>query len=128
MYQPYEYTSPVVRRCQIENATGTNAVNLASVARDGERYDLILAASTDTSPRVLQVLVSDGVNWDTIGSVSIPAGSGLGGTPAVDVLGAIMPTGQTSLLLPTGQNLAFAVESAVTAAKVLTVALFGGVF
>lgn len=91
---------------QITNASGTSAVQLAyngsnySVGADDAVVKSLMAVSTDSAAKNVQVIVNDGTNDRVIGTVPIPALAGSDGTVvAVDLLNSVYMPG-----LPIDQN------------------------
>ena len=128
VYQSYEFSQPLVQCKQIDNAQGTTPVYLPKVTGRCIRYDQMLASSSDTAAVKLQLHCIAASVDNTLGSVDIPAGSGYAGVAPVDILGTLLPAGQTFLLLDSEAQLSIAVEAAVTSGKRVDVSAFGGSF
>lgn len=127
---------PKVGLVQIVNADASNQKDAFTAGADGSKIVAVLAASDDTSARVLQLsILRSAVNY-VLGSVNVPIASGTDGTaPAVDLLNSTqlvgLPTdndGQRYLLLENGDKLQVKSLTTVTAAKTVHVKTIAGNF
>jgi hypothetical protein len=74
---------------KFQNADGTTVKAISAGANFAHTTKNILATSTDTVARVVDVYLRTGsVNY-LAGSVSVPAGAGTGGAAAVDLLASL---------------------------------------
>lgn len=101
---------------------------------NGDRIDNIIITTNDTSARVLQFSLFDGVLEHPIGEVSIPASAGTDGAVAVKGVSILNTTNfpgmnsSGSLFLQTGYSLKMRSSTTVTAAKQIDVIAFGGAY
>jgi len=114
------------------NADGTAEKTIFTAGADGALVDSVFVTSDDTSAVVLNVFVNDGSTSFRIGTINVPTLSGTDGVVVgVNLLDTTqMPALQTSggiLLAPTNL-LKVAPQSAVTAAKTVTLTPLGGDF
>jgi hypothetical protein len=113
----------------VNNASGTSAQTAYTAPAGGARIDKIIATSTDTSARDMQILL----NGNLIGTVSVPIGAGnTSGAAAKDVLAdsnmvaPVDPYGNKVIYLSNGETLQVLMPVAVTAAKQIVVTVMGG--
>lgn len=109
----------------VVNADGTNKKTVHTGGTDGTRVLSVSVTSDDTAAVRLNVYITSGGTDYQIGQVTIPIGAGTGtsDTASVNLLDATkMPFLQSdgSLLLENGSVLKVAANSAVTAAKTVT--------
>lgn len=82
---------------KLANATGTAAQDLVAGSTNGLRIKSLIATSTDTSARVLQIIKTVGAVEHVIGEVNVPITAGTdGATPAVNLLDATAMPGLQS--------------------------------
>lgn len=114
---------------QIVNADSTAQKTVYTAGAAGSKLTGLLASSSDTGAKIVQVSVTTAGTSFLIGSVNVPAASGTDGvTPSVNLFSpSLLPglpldsDGNPYLLLVSGDTLTVAVTVAVTAAKTLTV-------
>lgn len=114
-------------KVQITNATNLANVTIATPAANGSKLVAILASSTDTSGRDVQVKVTNGGTDFILGTKTVAANSGnAAGTPAVNLLDPTVivgipvdSDGNPFLLLISGDTLTAAVLTQVTSGKVI---------
>lgn len=124
----YDEGTYQISLAQIVNADGTTLKQLASSQFPDLRIDNILLTSSDTVTRVVDFWYNlSGVNY-LIGSVSVPAGAGYAGVAAVDAMATLLLIGQIGLPMNSSAVLNWAVETTVTAAKVVQAVVLGGRF
>lgn len=125
---PVFVKTPKAGVAQILPADTTTAKTVLTAGADGQKIVALLATSTDTAARTLQIsLVRSAVVY-LLGSVTVAIASGTDGTnPSVDLLstGLIvgLPTdndGQRYFYMESGDTLTVASTVAVTAAKVIS--------
>jgi len=92
------------------------------------RVDTILVSSNDTVDQVIRLRFSQGGTYYWIGSVTIPAGTGFGGTPSIDLLAAVLPATQIGINLFAFTILEIYAETAISSGKGVWVTSFGGTF
>lgn len=128
MYQPYEYLLPYAKGVNIASGDGTTGKYLPAITGRAMRIDAVFATTDDAIAHVVNLVLDDGSTTAIIGSVSVPAGSGHGGTAAVELVAAAMPAGLPFILLPSGGSLLLKNEVACTAGKTLDFVGLGGSF
>lgn len=112
---------------QIANADASNLKDVLSAGSAGTKVSALMAASDDTSARVVQISILRSATNYILGSVSVPAASGTdGSTPSVDLLkSALLPglpvdnDGQHFILLENGDKLQAKSLTTVTTAKLI---------
>jgi hypothetical protein len=114
----------------VSDVDGTTLKTLVTAGTNGTRIDTISATSTDTVDAVLSLYHSDGTTDFLIGSVSIPASSGVDGTiVSVSVLNDTdLPFLRSDLAhyLANGHSLKVGVSTALSAStKIDLVAICG---
>jgi hypothetical protein len=109
-------------------ADGTATKVLAPVNSSDRRIDAITVTNRDTIAHVVTASIVVGATTVAIGSVSIPAGQGFAGTPAIDLLAAILPATVVGVNL--GPSATFNVTLAVAIQATFDVGFWisGGVF
>lgn len=112
------------------NADGTTAKTLFTAGANGSIIESIAGTTDDTSNNVVRITIGDGSTDYHVGDVSVTtlAGTDAAATPADNLLDTTaLPylRSDGSLLLPPDAILKVAPESAVTAAKTLTIYPFG---
>lgn len=116
---------------ELDNADGTSLVTLMTAGDDGSLLEGMSACSDDTSAVELDLYLNDGASDFYLGSASIPAGAGTDGgtTPAVNVWNQTdFPWIQDEMTrrLGSGSLIKVAAHTAITAAKVVHIAAWGG--
>jgi hypothetical protein len=114
---------------QIANADASNQKDVLSAGANGTKVTALMAASDDTSARVVQVSILRSATNYVLGSVSVAAASGTdGATAAVDLLKALLlpglpvdADGQHYLFLESGDKLQVKSLATVTSAKLVHV-------
>lgn len=114
----------------IVNADGSAEKTIYTAGANGALVDSVFVTSDDTSAVVLNVFVNDGTTSYLIGAVNVPTLSGTNGIAAgVNLLSLgdipALQTGGGLALAPT-YKLNVAAQSAVTAAKTVTLVAAGG--
>lgn len=121
VYQPRLYKTEAVT---LVNADGTTSKTLLTAGADDAIVKSLLITSTDTSARVVELILDDGTTEFVLASfnVAITAGTD-GATAVVDALTAsglpLDSAGKKILPLETGMELKVRAQVAVTAAKVI---------
>jgi hypothetical protein len=115
----------------INNATGTATVTLYTGGTNGSKIESIAITSTDTSARVLNIILTVSAVDYQIGTINVPiaAGTDAAATVSVSVLenNSMMPhlrkdsNGRTYLFLGSGTILKFSTQVTVTAAKQINI-------
>lgn len=109
-------------------AASPGATTILTANGTSRRYDAILVSSTDTVDRTIALEVLQGATATSIGQVVIPAGSGTGAIPPVDLIAALPLTGQAGIVLGPADSLRFSTIVATTAAKQISLVALGGTF
>jgi len=109
-------------------ADGTGAVALLPVHSSDRRVDTIIATNRDTIAHVVTLTLNNGATTIILGSVSLAAGAGTAGTPAVDVLAACLPATVVGLLLVPADNLLVTMAVAIQATFDVGFKVIGGIF
>lgn len=92
------------------------------------RVDTILAANNDTIDHVVNLRINIAASFYWLGSVTVPAGTGFDGVPAIDLLAACVPVTQVGLNLFSFNYLEINVPVALNTGKGLWLTTFGGLF
>lgn len=124
--QVYDETTPINISVELNNASGTTRHNLVPAQGQNYRIDAITAVSTDTSDRVVDVIINTSGNHYAIGSINVPAGSGTGLVAAVNLVEHLVTALQAGLVLNAATTVDVLVESAITSGKVIDFTAFGG--
>lgn len=130
--EPLNNTANTSFCAELDNADGTNKVDLITGATDGTIINGINVSSDDTAAVDLLLYFYDGSNDYQLGEIEIPAGSGTdSATAAVSLLNetnlpAIGKRDDGSIFLAAGQKLKLAAGAAITAAKVVHAVCIGG--
>lgn len=113
---------------QILPADTTVAKSFWTIAGDSRRLDAVVISSTDTVDRVVQFSVLLGATNFPLFEVSIPAGSGHGVVPPVELFAAVNLANLVGLVVPTNGTVQWAAVVTITAAKAITAVALGGIF
>lgn len=119
-------TAPIVANVGIDNSNGTSDINLVGPPYGAWRVDSLLMQTDDTASRVVDVKIAHQGFVSIIGSATLPAGAGLGGSPSVDLLQALPTSAQSNIVLGAGDELIIAMETAITSGKSSTITVLGG--
>lgn len=116
------------------NADGTAIKTIFTAGTEGSRVQSVSIVSDDTAPVVFNVYRNDGITDLQIGEITVPAGAGTDGTtPAVSLLNTtefpfLLTDNNGNFYIElegTPELITMAAQSAVTAAKTVTVNAFG---
>jgi len=124
---PVVLQTPKIGVVQIVNADASNQKTVITAGASGSKVTSLIAASDDTSSRVVQISVTRSSTAYVLGSVSIPAASGTdGSTASVNLLGTtLLPglpvdnDGQQYIFLQNGDTLTAKALSTVTSGKTI---------
>lgn len=115
----------------INNASGTGKVTVRTASANGDKIESICLTSTDTSARVLNVIITVSATDYQIGTINVPitAGTDAAATAAVSLLenNSMMPflrkdsNGRAYLYLANGSTLSLAAQVAITSGKQINV-------
>jgi hypothetical protein len=133
---PSFVSSPNVGVVQILNADASNQKTVFTAGASGSKVSALMATSTDTSSRILQVSITRSATNYIIGSVTVPIAAGTDGvTAAVDLLGSTLlpgvPTdndGTHYILLKSGDTINISSTTTVTTAKTVSITAIGADF
>lgn len=92
------------------------------------RLDTLQAVNDDTIDHIVGVDWINGNGTTLAGSVTVPAGAGIGAVPPVDLLAAILPAGLHYMYLINSGNVGLAVMEAINTGKHVTITGQGGSF
>jgi len=110
----------------IDNALGTAGVAIINNDQQGRRVDAVFAV-TDSAVDVTVDLILTGVSGSgRLGSVVIPAGSGFGGGPPVELLHLLQGGFASGIFMTAGMSLVGALEVAVVSPHTVTFTGQGG--
>jgi hypothetical protein len=107
-------------------ADGTGVLALVTATTTDRRIDTLLCANRDGIAHVVSLVFTNGAVVTQLGSVSVPAGTGYAGTPAIDLLVACFPVSQAGLAIQPTQLLGIQLAVAVVATFDLSVTALGG--
>ena len=116
-------------KVQIANADASNQKTVYTAAGNGSKVSSLLAVSTDTSARDVQISITNGGTSFPIGTVSVPAGAGnTSAASGVNLLNttsipglAVDSDGNPFIHLISGDTLTVAAQSTVTTGKLITI-------
>lgn len=114
---------------KITSADGTNLKTIYTSGSNDAVVKSVNVVSDDTAARVINLYIGDGTTDTLIGAVNIPVSSGSNGTVAsVDLLSGVLISGlaydgagKRILPLQAGYTLKISSQTAVTAAKTISV-------
>lgn len=107
--------------------TTTKKTLQTTVSGRGGRLDNILLTNTDGIDHKVDFFWYDGSLNHSIGSVDVPAGTGVGGLVAVDAIPLLVAAGQAGLFLNSSAVYHWSVEVTVVTGEVVAL-LQGGYF
>lgn len=108
------------------DSDGTALVTVVYPGPSGARIDRILATKYGSGDNALRVWLYDSTESFLIGSVAVPGNAGYGSVPTVDVLAAILPAADPTIVLPYGFNLRVSLATALSSSEQLDVTVYGG--
>ena len=124
--QAFDETLAVLAQENLVNANGTAYSALVPSGTGQKRLDAIVTTNTDAIAHVVNLQVTVGATSTFLGSVSVPAGAGVGGVAPVDLIAGLGLASLTALVLPAASILSVAVAVAVTAPQTVAMTAFGG--
>jgi hypothetical protein len=102
-----------------QNSSGTGPQNVITSAPVGLTLSHLWMTSTDTVSREVQLVMAPSAGGSrTIGSITLAAGAGFAGVPAVDMLAEILP-GQDGISLFATDMVQVSYPVAVTSGKLI---------
>lgn len=128
--------TPKRESVQFANADGQTLKTIYTAGANGSKVHGLIATSTDTSARDMQLSITNGGTTYILGTVTVPIGAGNSGSvPSVNMLNsAQLPglpldsDGNPEILLVSGDTLQAEALSTVTAAKVISLTAIGADF
>jgi hypothetical protein len=116
-------------KVQIANADGQNQKTVYTAGASGSKVSSLIAVSTDTSARDVQISITNGGTSFPLGTVTVALGSGNSGTAnSVNLLDptklvgvALDADGNPYILLVSGDTLTVSALTTVTSGKLITV-------
>lgn len=124
----FNETQPIINSTTFVNADGTTAKSILIAQSAPWRLDSINVTSDDTAALVIRIFQRAGSTNFLLGSISLPAGAGTAGALPKEFFKDGMPDTEQGLAIMGSTSLQASMESAVTAAKTVTVTVFGGLF
>lgn len=120
---------PMNGKVQIANADASNQKTVYTAGASGSKVTSLIAASTDTSARDVQVSITNGGTSFLISTVSVPAGAGsASGNPCINMFNPnsvpglpVDSDGNAYIHLMSGDTLTVSSVTTVTATKLITV-------
>ena len=109
-------------------AMGTSPQTVDTGTAQSDCALALFASNSDSIVHHLDLGCLDGGVFYSLGSVTLPIGTGFGGVAAVDVVGTLIPTARLPLIIPINENLAAQLEEAVLADNKVTLAGWLGNF
>lgn len=126
--EKFNETSPVWQVTSFVNADGTTAKQVFANSGGPARVDAILIVNNDTIAHVVNLFLRSSSANFLMGSISIAAGVGTGGVPAVDLISSLFPAQVDAISLNTTLTLQLSLAVAMTGATTLTVMMVAGAF
>ena len=123
----FDERTPYADYVEIVNSDGTNYKNLTLSDASIRRIDSILVSSDDTVDRYVRLNVYDGSTQRSMGYAKIPAGSGHGGLPTVDLVTVLCSSLIAGVVPGPFNQLTVNSDTAVTSGKTIQCSAFGGV-
>lgn len=111
----------------IGNAQGTTIQTLYGSDPSIKRFDAIILSSDDVVDRDVVLWLSIASTFYSIGSITVPAGSGFNGVAPVNALLTLGPANIGGIVFGSFIQFGVSVASTVTAGKTVTVVGLGGV-
>jgi hypothetical protein len=119
-------TQPFSAGTIFNNADGTTAKQIYVQLGGPSRVFAILLSNTDATARTIDVFVRIGATNFLIGSVTIPAGTGVAGVPPKEFFEALNLTNLAGFDMTSAATLQASMESAITAPNTVTVVVVAG--
>jgi len=124
--QTFDEKTPFLGIARLLDTDGLAAVVLAATPAYPTRVDAILCSNLDTIAHVVVLEFQRISTVVYVGSFSVPAGTGTGGLPSVDLLHEVLPATVGGLLLTFDITLYARCEVACNAGKGIHFSLLGG--
>src|ERR1019366_7869178 len=123
--QLFEITRPIMDIAQLSSSDGTTRTTMTNANVYAALVQSVLLSCDDPAVHVVQLFIVGGGHTVPIGSVSLPIGTGLNGTPAIDLLATGLPVLPGPFILPVGYSIQVSVAVALTTGHLQVVALSG---
>lgn len=123
----FDERSPANVYAEIVDADTTTYVIASPNDASTRRFDSILVSSDDTVDALVRLSIDTGTYKLPLGYASIPAGSGHGGVPSVDLITVLVNAAVAAIIVGPFENVVVNVAATVSAGKTLQFALLGGV-
>ena len=124
----YDERRPLIATKAIIAADTTTFVIVVPVSEDARRIDALLITSFSASSHILVLRVFDGATEIPIGTASIPANVGQGGTACLDALAVIIPATIGGLVIPPSMTLKVGVSVTLSGGDAIQATALGGYF
>lgn len=124
--QQFDENSGLIVQYGFTSTDGTTAVQLLENLQVAVRVDQISAINTDAIDHHADVVLIAGGTPFVLGSVTIPAGAGVGGVPNVDLLTPSLHAPQAGIVIPYDMGLSVGMEEAVVFGALVAVTVLGG--
>jgi len=108
------------------DADGDSEFTMYSGDYSYKRIDSILVTNEDTDDHIVQVFHQRSGQPYTMCSVNVPAGSGTGGVPPVDIVAAQMPINLGGFVVQTYDDVHWRVEGTINTGKLVHAYAFVG--
>lgn len=127
-FQVYDERIAIAMASSLAPADTTVAKSFWTADAQVRRLDTIVISSTDTVDRIVQLALNLGSTDQPLFEIAIPALSGHGVVPPVEVFKVLNLTNLMGMVVPISGTLRWNVTTTVTAAKLITAVAFGGIF
>lgn len=124
--QQFGETKPISNGGVIVNAGGTTHVSTCPSSNVARRFDMLLLCTDEAGSITVDVWGNYGGSDVRLGSVSVPAGTGTGGTAPKEVLSALLPADQVGIALQSSHTILISPSVAITSGKNLWWQVIGG--
>ena len=94
----------------------------------GARMDVLLAANNDVVDHIVFLDYGAAADDGRIGSVNVPARQGFDGTPALDVLAAMLPVSAAGITIAGNETVFVGTDDTLASGKVISLVGSGGDF
>ena len=122
----YDEFFPFIASAGFAIGDTTTAKALTAAQDLSVRMDVILVVSTSVAAHVITLYLTKGATTVTIGSYSIPAGSGFNGVAGVDLIAQLIPANMGAIVLSPGYFLQAALTVTLGVGEGITMLGLGG--
>lgn len=119
-------TLPAIWEGKITNGSGTGNVALTDAEGYSRQVDAITVVNNDGISHGVLIWISYNSFTFVIGAGPVPAGTGVGSTPSLNLLTIALPSTITSLALPGGAQVLVSVNETVTGGAFVQCTALGG--